>query len=263
MLAMVVEPISKDVLPLKLEKVPQHVAIIMDGNGRWAKERGLSRQAGHRAGTDNIRRIIETCAQYEVPVLTLFAFSTENWTRPRREVTHLLGLIGRYIDRELKALDKNGVRLRHLGRLDPLSPALRRRVERAVEKTKSNDRITVNIAFNYGGRQEILDAVRRIVDDDVPADRIDEALFSSYLYTAGLPDADLVIRTAGEQRLSNFMLWQSHYAEYYVAPAYWPDMGSAEIEQALLAYSQRQRRFGGVLKEKPRRNNHRRRGSAS
>ena len=258
---MVVEPVSQDVPRVDLEKVPQHVAIIMDGNGRWAQERGLSRQAGHRAGTENIRRVIETLARYEVPVLTLFAFSTENWARPRREVNYLIRLIGRFIDRELRTLHKNGVRLRHLGRLDPLSPELRRRVEEAVERTKANDRITVNVAFNYGGRQEILDAVRRIVEEGVPPERIDEALFSSYLYTAGLPDADLVIRTAGEQRLSNFLLWQCYYAEYYVTPTYWPDFGTEEIEQALLAYSQRQRRFGGVMEEGARRNHHRGRGT--
>ncbi|OGO52857.1 MAG: di-trans,poly-cis-decaprenylcistransferase [Chloroflexi bacterium RBG_16_68_14] len=255
---MVVESVSQDVARLELEKIPQHVAIIMDGNGRWAQERGLSRQAGHRAGTENIRRVIETFARYEVPVLTLFAFSTENWSRPRGEVNHLIRLIGRYIDRELKALHENGVRFRHLGRLDPLSPALRRRVEDAVELTKNNDRITVNVAFNYGGRQEILDAVRRIVEDGVPPERIDEELFSSYLYTAGLPDGDLVIRTAGEMRLSNFLLWQCYYAEYYVTPVYWPDFGTEEIEQALLAYSQRQRRFGGVVDEEGTRRNHRR-----
>jgi undecaprenyl diphosphate synthase len=252
---MVVQPVTREASRLKLAKLPQHVAIIMDGNGRWARERGLSRQAGHRAGTENIRRVIETLAGYEVPYLTLFAFSTENWNRPRREVSHLLRLIGHYIDRELKALDKNGVRLRHLGRLDPLEPALRRRVEDAVELTKNNSRITVNVAFNYGGRQEIIDAVRRIVEDGVPAERIDEALFGQYLYTAGMPDVDLVVRTAGEQRLSNFLLWQAHYAEYYVTPSYWPDFGTEEVEQALLAYSQRQRRFGGVPEAKPRRNN--------
>lgn len=238
---------------MDLEKIPQHVAIIMDGNGRWAQERGLSRQAGHRAGTENIRRVIETFTRYEVPILTLFAFSTENWIRPKREVSALIRLIGHFIDRELKELHKNGVRLRHLGNLDRLSPDLRRRVEEAIELTKANTRITVNVAFNYGGRQEILDAVRQIVQDRVPPERIDEALFSSYLDTAGLPDADLVIRTAGEVRLSNFLLWQCAYAEYYATPTFWPDFGTEEIERALLAYSQRQRRFGGVLEEETRR----------
>ena len=243
---MVAHPVSKEPRLLELPQLPQHVAIIMDGNGRWAGERGLSRQAGHRAGTENIRRVIETLTRYQVPILTLYAFSTENWSRPKREVNALIRLIGRFIDRELKELNDNGVRLRHLGNLEPLSPDLRRHVEQAIELTKDNDRITVNIAFNYGGRTEIIEAVRRIVRDGVPPDRIDEDLFSSYLYTAGLPDADLIIRTAGEMRLSNFLLWQSAYAEYYSTPAYWPDFDTAEIERALIAFSRRERRFGGA-----------------
>ena len=246
---MVANPVSQAARLLEIANLPQHVAIIMDGTGRWARERGLSRQAGHRAGTENIRRAIETLARYQVPVLTLYAFSTENWSRPKREVQALIRLIGHFIDRELKALDENGVRLRHLGNLEPLSPDLRRRVEQAIEQTKDNDRIIVNVAFNYGGRAEIVEAVQRIVRDGVPADRIDEELISSYLSTAGLPDADLIIRTAGEQRLSNFLLWQSAYAEYYSTPTYWPDFGAEEIERALIAFSQRQRRFGGVLEE--------------
>ncbi len=256
---MVAEPIPKDLPRLALERRPRHVAIIMDGNGRWAHERGVSRQSGHRAGTKNIRHVIETFARYEVPVLTLYAFSTENWSRPKREVSALIRLVGDTIDQELEELHRQGARLRHLGHLEPLGPSLRRRVEEAVELTKHNTSITVNLAFNYGGRQEILDAVRRIVEDQVPPQRIDEALFSSYLDTAGLPDPDLVIRTAGEMRLSNFLLWQSYYAEYYVTPTYWPDFGVEEIERALVAYSQRQRRFGGVLEEGPRRRLHRRR----
>ena len=249
---MVVEPAPQDTKLLEIENLPQHVAIIMDGNRRWARKEGLSRQAGHRAGTENIRRVIQGFARYEVPVLTLFAFSTENWVRPKREVDALIRLIGHFIDRELQALHENGVRLRHLGNLDPLSPALQARVEGAVEATKNNDRITVNVAFNYGGRAEILDAVRGIVADGVAPERIDEALFSSYLATAGLPDTDLVIRTAGELRLSNFLLWQSAYAEYYATSTYWPDFGVEEIERALLAYSERDRRFGGVSeKESP------------
>ena len=261
-MAMVAEPVSQQLPRLKLDKLPRHVAIIMDGNGRWAQERGLSRQAGHRAGVENIRRAIETFARYEVPVLTLYAFSTENWSRPKREVNALIRLIGHFIERELKALNENGVRLRHLGNLDPLSPDLRRRVEDAIEFTKDNSRITVNVAFNYGGRQEIIDAVRRIVEDRVPPERIDEELFASYLTTAGLPDADLVIRTAGEVRLSNFLLWQTAYAEYYYTTTYWPDFGVEEIESALLAYSQRQRRFGGVVEADPRRHRHSARGNS-
>ena len=254
-------PAAQPARLLELDQLPQHVAIIMDGNGRWAQERGLSRQAGHRAGVENIRRAIETFARYRVPVLTLFAFSTENWTRPRREVNALIRLISRFIDRELQALNENGVRLRHIGHLDPLSPQLQRRVEDAMEITQANDRITVNVAFNYGGRQEILDAVHKIVRDGVPAGRIDEKRFASYLDTAGLPDVDLVIRTAGEQRLSNFLLWQTAYAEYYFTPTYWPDFGVEEIERALTAFSRRERRFGGVEENGARRTNGRRGGA--
>jgi undecaprenyl diphosphate synthase len=243
---MVAETVSPERPLLVIPKLPDHVAIIMDGNGRWAKAHGMSRQAGHRAGTENIRRVIETFARYRVSVLTLYAFSTENWSRPKREVSALIRLIGHFIERELRALHENGVRLRHIGNLDPLTPDLRRRVEDAIELTKDNDRITVNIAFNYGGRQEIIDAMKRIVEDGIPAERIDEALVSSYLTTDGLPDPDLVIRTAGEVRLSNFLLWQSAYSEYYATETYWPDFGVEAIEGALIAYSERQRRFGGV-----------------
>ena len=242
---MVVEPVLQDRQLVELAKLPQHVAIIMDGNRRWAQQNGVSRQQGHRAGAENIRQVIETFAVYEIPVLTLFAFSTENWVRPKAEVNALVRLIGHFIDRELEKLHENGVRLRHMGSLDPLSSNLRRRVEEAMELTKDNDRITVNVAFNYGGRTEILEAVRRIVADGVPAERIDEALFASHLDTRGLPDTDLVIRTAGEQRLSNFLLWQTAYAEYYTTPVYWPDFGIDEAEKALIEFSHRQRRFGG------------------
>jgi undecaprenyl diphosphate synthase len=226
--------------------VPRHVAIIMDGNGRWAKERGLSRQAGHRAGTENIRRIIQTFGERGVQVLTLYAFSTENWTRPRREVNALVRLIPRVISREIKELHENGVRLVHIGSLEPLPAEVRKKVEEAIELTKDNKRMTVALAFNYGGRAEIIDAVRRIVRDGVPAEDIEDGVFSRYLYTAEIGDPDLVIRTAGEMRLSNFLLWQSAYAEFYATPTYWPDFDETEIERALDAYAQRQRRFGGV-----------------
>ena len=227
-------------------RLPRHVAIIMDGNGRWAQERGLSRNAGHRAGTENIRNIIRTFGERGVEVLTLYAFSTENWTRPRREVNALMRLIGRVINREIKELHRNGVRLVHIGDLEPLEPQIRKKVEQALELTKDNDRMTVAVAFNYGSRAEIINAVRRIVAAGVPPERIDEQLFSSYLYTAGLPDPDLVIRTAGEVRLSNFLLWQSSYAELYATPTYWPDFDAAEVDRALAAYARRVRRFGGV-----------------
>ena len=226
--------------------VPVHVAIIMDGNGRWAAQRGLSRQAGHRAGTENIRRVIEAFGDRGVKYLTLFAFSTENWGRPKREVDALLRLLGRVINREINTLHENGIRLCHVGRLDPLSPRLQKKVQEAIELTKDNQKMTVSVAFNYGGRDEILDAVRRIVANGLPPESIDEEVFRSHLYTAGLPDPDLIIRTAGELRLSNFLLWQSAYAEYYFTPTYWPDFDTAEVERALEDYSKRQRRFGLV-----------------
>ncbi len=226
---------------------PKHVALIMDGNGRWAKERGLSRQAGHRAGTENIRNIIQAFGERGVEVLTLYAFSTENWTRPRREVNALMRLIPRVIQREVKELHKNGVKLVHLGSLEPLDATLRQKVEDAIELTKDNDRMIVALAFNYGGRAEIVEAVRRIVAARVPAAGIDEALLSSHMYTSNLPDPDLIIRTAGEVRMSNFLLWQSAYSEFYATPAYWPDFDEREIDRALAAYARRERRFGDVV----------------
>jgi len=218
----------------------------MDGNGRWAKERGLSRQAGHRAGTENIRRIINYLGERGVPYLTLYAFSTENWARPRPEVRALMQLVARVIKREIKELHERGVRLVHLGRLDNLAPSLRRQVLDAIDLTKGNTEMTVAVAFDYGGRAELVDAVRRIIVDGLSPDKVDEETISSYLYTAGMPDPDLVIRTAGEMRLSNFLIWQAAYAEYYSTPTYWPDFGPENIEEALRAYAGRERRFGGL-----------------
>ncbi|MEE9202768.1 MAG: polyprenyl diphosphate synthase [Dehalococcoidia bacterium] len=226
--------------------VPRHVAIIMDGNGRWARERGLSRLQGHRAGTENIRRVISSFARHGVDYLTLYAFSTENWRRPKVEVRGLFRLLGEVIGREVANLHQEGVRLNHLGTLDGLSARLQKRVMDAVELTRNNTGITLSLAFNYGGRQEILMAVRKLLSEAPPPEKVDEALFSQYLYTAGLPEPDLILRTAGELRLSNFLLWQSAYSEYYSTPTYWPDFGEAEIEDALQAYAQRQRRFGGL-----------------
>ena len=230
----------------RTRNLPNHIAIIMDGDGRWARERGLSRQAGHRAGTENIRRIIRYLRQRDVHYLTLYAFSTENWTRPKPEVRALMQLVGRVIKREIKELHEQGVRLLHLGRLDNLAPALRKEVLEAVELTKDNTAMTVAIAFDYGGRAEIVDAVRRIIADGVVPEHVDEETIASHLYTAGLPDPDLIIRTAGEMRLSNFLIWQAAYAEYYSTPTYWPDFGPENMEEALRAYAQRERRFGGL-----------------
>ncbi|MBC8249150.1 MAG: isoprenyl transferase [Anaerolineales bacterium] len=228
----------------QLIEVPHHLAIIMDGNGRWARSRDLPRLAGHRAGTENIRRILEACVEHGIKILTLYAFSTENWGRPNAEVQGIMRILEQTIDRELPELHQNGVQLRHIGRLEGISKKLKKKVREAIELTKDNDRIILNVAFNYGGRTEIVDAVRRIVENGVDPDRLDEHLFSQYLYTAGLPDPDLIIRTAGELRVSNFLIWQSAYAEYYATPTYWPDFDEEELYRALLEYSRRERRFG-------------------
>lgn len=227
-----------------LAKVPQHIAIIMDGNGRWAQARGLPRNQGHQAGRDNVQRIIEACADFDIKVLTLYAFSTENWKRPVAEVKGLMNLFESATDRDIRELDENNVRVRHLGRMEGLSAMLRRKIARSVETTKNNQRITVNIALNYGGRAEIVDAVREIVRSGMAPEEITEETISSYLDTADMPDPDLIIRTAGEMRLSNFLVWQAAYAEYYVTAKYWPDFDQQELYQALQSYAQRKRRFG-------------------
>jgi undecaprenyl diphosphate synthase len=229
-----------------LDLVPRHVAIIMDGNGRWAKSRGLPRLAGHRAGTDNLRPILEASVEFGIQVLTIWAFSTENWQRPAQEVRGLLRILERMIRRELRELDKQGVQLRHLGRLDRLPERLAKQVQDAIEFTKDNDRIVLNVAFDYGGREEIVRAVRQIVREGIPADQIDEAVLSQHMYTAGQSDPDLIIRTSGEFRTSGFMLWQSAYTEYYITPTYWPAFDRDELYQALVAYGQRDRRYGGI-----------------
>ncbi|NLT72897.1 MAG: di-trans,poly-cis-decaprenylcistransferase [Chloroflexi bacterium] len=227
-------------------RIPAHVGIIMDGNGRWAQARGLSRSAGHRAGVENLRPVLEAAGEFGIRFLTLYAFSTENWSRPAAEVRALLLLAQSVIDRELDGLAQRGVRLRHLGRREGLEQALLRRLDAAEERTRDNDALTLNIAFNYGGRAEIVDASRLLVRDGVPAHEITEELISSRLATAGQPDLDLVIRTAGEMRLSNFMIWQAAYAEYYSTSTLWPDFGRDDLLLALQAYQSRRRRFGGL-----------------
>ena len=229
--------------------LPRHVAIIMDGNGRWAKARGLPRLAGHRAGTENLRSILEACVEFGIEFLTIWAFSTENWQRPETEVKGLLRILEQMIRRELRQLHKEGVRLCHLGRLDRLPGRLRQQVLDAIELTKNNERIVLNVAFDYGGRPEIIQAVQRIVKDGIAAEDVDEGLISSYLYTAGQPDPDLVIRTSGELRTSGFMMWQAAYSEYYITPTYWPDFDRKELYKALVAYGERDRRFGGIKVE--------------
>jgi undecaprenyl diphosphate synthase len=227
-------------------KIPYHLAIIMDGNGRWAKERGLPRLAGHRAGTENLRRIMRYCTELGIKILTIYAFSTENWERPPSEVRGLMSILERVIDRELAELNANGVQIRHLGRLEGVSERLQRKIKYALEMTAHNDRLILNVAFNYGGRAELVDAIQKIIADGVTADQVDEALLSRYLYTEGQPDPDLIIRTSGELRVSNFLLWQGAYAEYYVTSTYWPDFDRRELLKALEQYSMRERRFGGL-----------------
>lgn len=225
---------------------PLHVAIIMDGNGRWAKERGLPRLAGHKAGGENIRPAVKLFAAHGVKYLTIYAFSTENWSRPVQEVSGLLGLLGRRIDQETQAFHEDNVRLVHIGRVDRLSKRIRQKMESAVELTANNTGLTLCLAFDYGGRDEIVRAVRRIAADGIALDRIDETVFERYLYSSGIPDPDLLIRTGGEIRLSNFLLWQTAYSEFYFTPVLWPDFGSKEVEEALSEYSRRQRRFGRI-----------------
>ena len=202
--------------------------------------------AGHRAGTENIRRVLTGCVEFGVKVLTIYAFSTENWKRPEEEVKGLMSIFARVIDRELNELHREGVQLRHVGRLEGISDSLRAKVHRAIDLTKNNDRIILNVAFNYGGRAEIIDAVKRIIRDGVEAKDVTEELIGHYLYTTDCPDPDLIIRTSGEFRTSNFLLWQAAYAEYYVTPTYWPDFNKDELYKALTAFSQRNRRFGEV-----------------
>jgi len=229
-----------------LPNLPTHVGIIMDGNGRWAQAQGKPRSAGHRAGVENLRRVLEASVRFGIQTLTIYAFSTENWDRPAAEVSTLISLLADALRREAQALDEQGVRLIHIGRLERLPERLQRGVRRACEMTADNTVLTLNVAFNYGGRTEIVDAVKQIIEAGIPADQVDEALISEHLYTAGQPDVDLVIRTGGEFRLSNFLLWQAWYAEYYSTPVYWPDFDEGELYNALSIYSQRKRRFGLV-----------------
>lgn len=229
-----------------LARVPRHIGIIMDGNGRWARARGLPRLAGHRAGTENLRRVLRAAVEFGIQILTIYAFSTENWERPEDEVKGLLSILERVIDRELPELHKEGVQLRHIGRLERIPPPLQRKVQDAIALTKNNQRLILNVAFNYGGRAELVDAIRHLIADGVPAEQVDEALVSRYLCTGGLPDPDLIIRTSGEMRVSNFLIWQGAYAEFYVTPTLWPDFDKDELYKALQDYNQRERRFGLV-----------------
>ncbi len=227
-------------------RIPQHIAVIMDGNGRWARKRGLPRLAGHRAGTENIRAIVAEADRIGVRCLTLYAFSTENWNRPSLEVQGLMQILSDFIDREAQSLHEQNVHLRHLGRLEGLNPTLANKVRRAVNLTSANTGLTLAIAFNYGGRADIVDAIHRAIAAGVAADQIDEQLINTYISTTGMPDPDMVIRTSGERRLSNFLIWQSAYSEFWFTPVYWPDFRPEHLHQAIGEYGQRERRFGGL-----------------
>jgi len=224
----------------------RHLAIIMDGNGRWATKRHLPRLAGHKAGVNALRRVVECATDEHIEMLSVYAFSTENWARPRAEVDGLMRLFWETIRSDLDKLHRDGVRLRHLGRLQDLSPDIQKAVRDSVELTRNNTRIGLNVCFNYGGRAELVDAIRQIIADGRNPETITEELISSYLYTRDLPDPDMVIRTAGEMRVSNFLLWQSAYSEYYATPTLWPDFGREDLREALESYYRRQRRFGRI-----------------
>ena len=227
-------------------RLPAHIAVIMDGNGRWAAQRHLPRVEGHRAGIDAVRDIVETSARLGIQVLTLYAFSVENWKRPAAEVSTLMTLLKRYLRSELSTLLKNDIRFKVVGRMEELAPDIQAELRNAEEKTVKNRGMLFNIALNYGGRAEIVEAVKKVITDGVAADALDEARFGSYLYTAGQPDPDLLIRTSGEMRVSNFLLWQIAYAEIWVTDTLWPDFRARHLLEAIVAYQKRDRRYGGI-----------------
>lgn len=243
MVAMTNNASHQETLPPS-DRVPHHIAIIMDGNGRWARKRGLPRSMGHRQGTENLRRILRAADRMGVKIVTIYAFSTENWARPKQEVQLLMRILEMMIDRELRELHEEGVQIRHIGELGGIHPRLQKKVQYACEYTKDNTRLILNVAFNYGGRDEIVHAVQQIIREGIPAEEVTEELISQYLYTRDLPDPDLIIRTSGEFRLSNFLIWQGSYAEYYSTPTYWPDFDEAELRKAIIEYSNRRRRRG-------------------
>jgi undecaprenyl diphosphate synthase len=231
--------------PEEFANIPDHIAIIMDGNGRWAEKRHLPHIAGHRAGTENLRQIIKACVDFGVKYLTIYAFSTENWKRPPDEVNGLMQILAESIEKEMDELHKQGTQLRHIGRLEQLNPSLRKKVEAAIQLTKNNQRLVLTIAWNYGSRDEIVYALENIVKKGIQPDQVNEKIISQNLYTAELPDPDLVIRTSGEMRTSNFLLWQTAYSEWYFTPVLWPDFSKEELRKAIGEYGSRERRFGG------------------
>jgi len=237
------------------DRLPQHVAIIMDGNGRWAQRRHMPRVAGHRAGVQSARTVIETCARMHISALTLYAFSMENWRRPKAEIDFLMRLLREYLRKELPVIHRNNIRLVIIGRADQLPAAVRSDIERAMEQTAANTGMTLAVALNYGGRAELVDAFNRILErarNKELAGPVNEDVISRHLYTAGLPDPDLLIRTSGEMRVSNFLLWQIAYAEIYVTETLWPDFTRAQLYEALVDFQKRERRYGGLAEARQR-----------
>jgi len=231
---------------LKLKNLPAHVAIVPDGNGRWAQRRGLPRMVGHRAGIMNMLKMIQYISDYPIPYVTFYGFSTENWARPKTEVHGLFGLVERFVNEHLEDIHKKNIKIRHIGRMQGLPEVLQTAIKKSLARTANNDGMTLGIAWNYGGRAEIVDAAVQLIASGANPETLDEKTFSDHLYTAGMPDVDLLIRTGLETRLSNFLIWQTAYAEYYFSEVLWPDFGKEQIDLALTAYSKRRRRFGGL-----------------
>lgn len=235
---------------IKSNPVPVHIGIIMDGNGRWAKKRGLPRTAGHRAGMASLKKAVKACTEAGVKYLTVYAFSTENWKRPQDEVNALMSLLVEYINKELIELGSNGVRVKAIGKLSDLPQLARKQVEKAEQETRTNSKLFLQIALNYGGRREITEATkeicRQVAEGKIGLENVDEELISSCLYTTGMPDPDLIIRPSGELRISNFLIWQSAYAEFVVTDILWPDFTPEDLYRSIAEYQQRHRRFGGI-----------------
>lgn len=235
---------------LDMTKLPKHIAIIMDGNGRWATKRGLPRSAGHRAGVESLREVVNVCSRFGIEYLTVYAFSTENWKRPKEEVNILMDLLVEYINKEVAELHRKNVRVNSIGRIDQLSKTAQEALSKAYELTKDNTSLTLNIALNYGGRTELIDAMQdisgKVLKGELKIEDIDEEVVNKHLYTAGIPDPDLLIRPSGEYRLSNYMLWQIAYSEFWMTPVLWPDFRKIHLMDALLSYQTRKRRFGGL-----------------
>lgn len=231
---------------LKIKNFPVHVAIVPDGNGRWAQRRGLPRMMGHRAGIMNMLKMIEYISDYPIPYVTFYGFSTENWTRPKLEIHGLFNLVERFVEEHLEQIHEKNIKIRHIGTMKGLPDVLQAAIRKSVAHTANNDGMTLGIAWNYGGRAEIVDAAARLIASGADPETLNEKTFADQLYTAGMPDVDLLIRTGLETRLSNFLIWQTAYAEYYFSEVLWPDFGSEQIDLALMSYSKRHRRFGGL-----------------